>query len=324
VEWRGSAPISAPAQRSYAVGEALVLPAGMTPAQIDDPQGCLAVGKIASAGFHTVFARVREGECAWSMPISFTAKTGRAEFAAVPAARAGARMEPVDLSGVMKNGVTEIFTRGYAEPRSPYCSLAMPDTMLGGWANADGMARIDDAGMRSAGGLLKTGIGVDFATPGGGAPNCLFVSYWKQDAPAAKVALAGRAEGIYLLMAGSTLPQCSRMQHGTVSVTYKDGSSAKLGLRNPENWWPIEQDYFIDDYQFPLDAALPPRVDLRTGNIRLLDLATFKGKGREVPGGAATVLDLALDPAKQLESLTLRTLSNDVVIGLMSATLERP
>jgi hypothetical protein len=36
------------------------------------------------------------------------------------------------------------------------------------------------------------------------------------------------------------------------------------------------------------------------------------------------VLDLALDPAKQLQSLTVRTLANDVVIGLMSATLERP
>ena len=323
VEWRGSAPMSAPAQRSYAVGEALELPAGVPWAQIDDPQGCLVAGKIASAGFHTVFARVREGECAWSMPISFTAKTGRAEFAAVPAARAGARMEPVDLSGVMKNGVTEIFTRGYAEPRSPYCSLAMPDTMLGGWANADGMARIDDAGLRAAGGLLKTGIGVDFATPGGSAPNCLFVSYWKQDAPAAKVALAGRAAGIYLLMAGSTLPQCSRMQHGTVSVTYNNGSSAKLGLRNPENWWPIEQDYLLDDYLFVNEAPLPPRVDLRTGQTRVLDLPSFKGKGRNVPGGAATILHLPLDPAKELASLQVEADLYGVVVGLLGATLVR-
>jgi len=116
----------------------------------------------------------------------------------------------------------------------------------------------------------------------------------------------------------------SRMDNGEVVVTYTDGSSARLALRNPETWWPIEQDYFIDDYQFPLEGALPPRVDLRTGNIRLLNLATFKGEGRAVTGGAATVLDLALDPTKQLQSLTVRTLCNDVVIGLMSATLERP
>jgi hypothetical protein len=64
-------------------------------------------------------------------------------------------------------------------------------------------------------------------------------------------------------------------------------------------------------------------VDLRTGNIRLLDMASFKGKGRKVPGGAATVLDLPLNTTKELKSLTVRTLANEVVIGLMAVTLER-
>jgi hypothetical protein len=114
------------------------------------------------------------------------------------------------------------------------------------------------------------------------------------------------------------------MDNGEVEVAYRDGTSARLALRNPETWWPIEQDYFIDDYQFPMAGSLPPRINLRTGEIRILDLATFKGKGREVAGGAATVLDLALDPSKELRSLTVRTIANDVVIGLMSATLERP
>ena len=67
-------------------------------------------------------------------------------------------------------------------------------------------------------------------------------------------------------------------------VTYADGSSSRLALRNPETWWPIEQDYFIDDFQFPLEGPLPPRVDLKTGKIRILDAGTFKGRGREIPG----------------------------------------
>ena len=57
--------------------------------------------------------------------------------------------------------------------------------------------------------------------------------------------------------------------------------------------------------------------------MRVLDVAQFKGKGGPVSGGAATVLDLPLDPAKELRSLTVRTLANDVVIGLMAVTLER-
>jgi hypothetical protein len=40
-----------------------------------------------------------------------------------------------------------------------------------------------------------------------------------------------------------------------------------------------------------------------------------------VAGGAATLLELPLDPAKELKSITVKALSNDVVIGLMSLTL---
>jgi hypothetical protein len=69
--------------------------------------------------------------------------------------------------------------------------------------------------------------------------------------------------------------------------------------------------------------AGPVRVDLATGKIRVLKMEEFKGKGRAVPGGAATVLDLPLDATKELKSLTVRTLANQVVIGLMSVTLAR-
>jgi hypothetical protein len=55
----------------------------------------------------------------------------------------------------------------------------------------------------------------------------------------------------------------------------------------------------------------------------MLDVTEFKGRGGVVPGGAATVLELTLDPAKELQSLTVRALANEVVIGLMAATLVR-
>jgi len=124
-------------------------------------------------------------------------------------------------------------------------------------------------------------------------------------------------------MAGSTGALQSRFDNGEVIVTYADGSTAKLTLRNPENWWPIDQDYFMDDYAFRRNEPIPPRVDLRTGKIRILDVNNFKGKGGKVSGGAATVLDLPLDPARELKSLTVRALANEVVIGLMSVTLAR-
>jgi len=97
----------------------------------------------------------------------------------------------------------------------------------------------------------------------------------------------------------------------------------RLALNNPVNWWPIDQDYFIDDYAFRRAEPIPPRVDLKTGAVRTVDLAEFKGKGGKISGGAGTVLDLPLDRGRELKSLKVRTLANEVVIGLMSVTLVR-
>ena len=113
----------------------------------------------------------------------------------------------------------------------------------------------------------------------------------------------------------------SQFDNGEVIVTYTDGSAERLALRNPTTWWPIDQDYFIDDFGFRRPEPIPPRVDLKTGQVRIPDVTQFKGKGGTVLGGAATVLDIPLDPEKKLQSFSIRTLANEVVIGLMSATL---
>ena len=42
--------------------------------------------------------------------------------------------------------------------------------------------------------------------------------------------------------------------------------------------------------------------------------------GRSIEGGAGVLLDMPLNPSKELSHLTLETLSNDVVIGLMGVT----
>ena len=92
----------------------------------------------------------------------------------------------------------------------------------------------------------------------------------------------------------------------------------------PDNWWPIDQDYFIGRLSaFRRDEPLPPRVDLKPRADPPAQRETFKGRGGKIPGGAATVLDLPLDPAKPLQSLTVRALANEVVIGLMGLTLQR-
>src|ERR1035437_6264785 len=241
---------------------------------------------------------------------------------------AGEKFEAVSLTPFFNDRVTQIFRNDYRSPRSPFASLAVPKHGLGGWCEPNASFDVDDSGLRSLaaknGGKIILPDGISLATPGeAGAKNIIFTSQWDNYPREVSVPLAGKSSHAFLLMAGSTTAMQSQFDNGEVIVTYTDGSTEKLPLRNPMNWWPIDQDYFIDDFAFRRPEPIPPRVDLRTGKIRILDVETFKGKGGKVSGGAATVLDLPLNPQKELKSLTVHALANEVVIGLMSVTLAR-
>lgn len=238
------------------------------------------------------------------------------------------RLDTVELTAVFNDRVTQIFKHEYLSPRSPFCSLAIPKQGIGSWCHPGETFEVDDSGLRAVaeknGGRLVLPNGIEFQTPGtGDAKNIAFVSQWDNFPREMVVPLTGKASHVYLLMAGSTNSMQSRFDNGEVIVTYVDGSTERLALENPTTWWPIQEDYRIDDFAFRRPEPIPPRVDLKTGKVRVLDLASFKGKGGRIEGGSATVLDLPLQPGQELKSLTVRALANDVVIGLMSATLLR-
>jgi hypothetical protein len=140
------------------------------------------------------------------------------------------------------------------------------------------------------------------------------------------IPLSGNAYEAALLMTGTTNPMQSRMVNGLIRVNYTDGSSDLLELRNPENWWPIEQDYYVDGFAFTTDAPRPIRVSLKSGteipaNYKYTGIKGFSNFGIE--GGAATVLNMYLNKNKTLKNLVLKSVANDVVIGLMGVTLIR-
>jgi hypothetical protein len=241
---------------------------------------------------------------------------------------ASGKFEAVNLAPFFNDRVTQIFRNDYRSPRSPFASLATPDHGIGGWCEPDAGFDVDDSGLRALaatnGGKIILPDGIALATPAKpGAKNIIFTSQWDNYPHEVQVPLAGISSHAFLLMAGSTAAMQSRFDNGEVVVTYTDGTTARLALNNPVSWWPVDQDYFMDDYAFRRDEPIPPRVDLKTGKVRLLDAESFRGKGGKIPGGAATVLDLPLDATKELKSLTVRALANEVVIGLMSVTLAR-
>jgi hypothetical protein len=259
--------------------------------------------------------------------------SGPAHVARAAAARAvavpqNATWDTIDLTSHFNDRVTQIFKNEYRTPRVP-ASLGLPKQGIGGWAGGvNATAEIDDSGLRAAaaqnGGRVTLPGGLPFATPGATeAPNIVFTSLWDNYPDEATIPLSGRARHASLLMAGSTNWMQCHIDNGEVLVTYTDGSTARLALENPTTWWPIDQDYFIDDYQFAHPGPLPTRLLLKSGAVGTLEMNTFKGRGRKVAGGAATVLHLSLDPNKELRSLTVRALSNEVVIGLMAVSLAR-
>jgi len=254
--------------------------------------------------------------------------------------QAGIQQRTVDLSSYFNASVTQIFRNKYLSPRPEGPTLQLPWQGIGDWPHALATADIDDSGLRRIAGTanqISLPQGIHFKTPGGaGEKNILFNSRWDNYPAEKEIPLSGKASHAYFLMAGSTNPMQSQFDNGKVIVTYTDGSSAILILRNPETWWPIQEDYYTDGFAFKLNKPRPPRVHLKTG-LTADDYLNAQGNGvanpdrglieklspepQVIPGGAATVLDLPLDPAKNLKSLRLVTLANDVVIGLMGITL---
>ncbi|MCB0531402.1 MAG: DUF4450 domain-containing protein [Saprospiraceae bacterium] len=241
-----------------------------------------------------------------------------------------ASWEKVPLAEHFNDQVSNIFRHDYASPRVPWPTVQIPLQGVGNWCYPLVDPNIDDTGLRALAGnagAIRLPGGLPFATPGpGDQHNVVFTSQWDNFPESVTIPLSGKARHLYLLMAGSTNPMQCRFDNGMVEVRYADGSVSELTLRNPETWWPIEQDYYFDGFAFASNHALPPRLHLKTGKVPtdFDGYTNLKGfSNRVIDGGAATVLDLPLNPDKILTSLTIKTLANEVVIGLMGATLLR-
>lgn len=321
------------------VGDNLSLSAssGVAFSKLYDPQGVLApcsidkkqlTGKVVGqSGWHTLFILVQQGEMEWWQPVNV-----RIKEEALSAVHPFAQVEPtacetINMDRLFNASVTDIFRNEYLSPRSPYTTLQLPKQGIGEWCHPTLTADIDDTGMRALvrDGMLSTRLGISFRTPAQGA-NIAFTSLWDNYPDSLVVPLSGKASHAYLLMAGSTNHMQCRIANGVVRVHYVDGTSEILELVNPENWCPIEQDFYVDGLAFNLQRPRPYRLHLKSGlvsNNLEKDLSITGVYGRPIDGGAGILLDMPLNQDKELKCLTLETLSNDVVIGLMGISLQK-
>lgn len=237
----------------------------------------------------------------------------------------------VNIDKQMNDSVSQIFKNEYLSPRSPYTTLQTPKQGIGEWCHPTLMANIDHSGIRTMvkDNLFTTPVGLPFrVTSSQIEPNIIFTSLWDNYPTQVEMPLSGKASHIYLLMAGSTNHMQSHIVNGSVTVYYKDGSTEVLNLINPETWAPIEQDFYLDDYAFSSKYPRFYRVSLKTGKVSRnlgeeMNIKSSEVYYRDIDGGAANILDLPLNPNKELDKLELKSVANEVVIGLMGATLLR-
>lgn len=280
-------------------------------------------------GHKTFFIKTKQGAFTWWQPIDiYIIET--ATLAESRKVDAGSDFEKIELTTYFNDHVTNIFKNKYLSPRPKSPTLQLPVHGIGNWAYHSVQVNISDSGLRSMAGIkneIMTSTGIPFQTAGDkGNKNIIFTSMWDNYPDSVIIPLKGNASAAYLLMTGTTNPMQSRLVNGELIFNYTDGSSDVLHLRNPQTWWPIEQDYFVDGFAFTTDAPRPVRISLKTGteipkDYKYIPIRGFSNFG--IDGGAASVLSQPLDEKKQLKNLVLKTIANDLIIGLMSLTLAR-
>ena len=237
------------------------------------------------------------------------------------------RLETVNMDAKWNSNVGDIFKNFYLSPRPKVTTLTIPAHGIGEWCHPEFTANINDVALRRQvkDQVFTTELGIPFRTPAKGR-NIAYTSLWDNYPDAVTIPLQGKASHAYLLMAGSTNHMQSRIDNGQIVVTYTDGTTDTLPLYNPHNWCPIEQDYYEDGLQFHAAQPRPYRLDFASLKVSREHMPMGERYGyqqRDFKAGAAVMLDMPLNAQKQLRDITVRTLSNDVVIGIMGVTLQR-
>ena len=286
--------------------------------QVRDLQGALTEvtrGKstlrarlAARPGHHLVLARTLIGQLPqWTMfRVLITDREGDARRAArTPViAPANAKWQPLDLSRVHNGDIRAIFRQQYLSPRPATVSVRIGVDGYSPWTFAPWKLAVPEIDLSRTSGQVVTPQGARFS-PIDPARNIAFTSLWDNWPSSIALPVNQRAKAMWMLVAGSTNPMQTQIANAVLRFRYADGVEETLELVPPLNFWSLcplgGRDYSYSRDGFSLPKAAPPTVQLGN-NCRAMVLSWVL---RDEP----------------LSSLTLEALSQEVVIGLMAASL---
>lgn len=149
--------------------------------------------------------------------------------------------------------------------------------------------------------------------------NIAFTSQWDNWPNHITVPVNRKGEAVWLLVCGSSNPMQCGIANAELRMRYVDGVVEKLELVHPQNYWTLCQ-----------LATTPSGPGQDTRNYYNYERDGFclpKNPPAMVALGRncnANLLNWRLRPGVALESVTLETLSMEVVVGLMGVTVMNP
>ena len=291
-----------------------------------DPQGVLKSAKLengsvvgiltTNAGNHLVFGLAQVGEarqwCLFKLQVTDAVADRYLAGKTKVEVPANARWQGIDMQPVLNGDIRTIYQQQYLSPRPNTCSLRLATDGYSTWQQVLGkgphVPEIDLTAVPSltdGKGHLLAGKNVPFLWSGG-KNNIAFTSQWDNWPEQITVPVNATGDAVWFLLCGTTNPMEVRIANAELRLKYADGVVEKVELIPPLNFWTLCPFGGVD-YDYERDAFALPKVP--PASVQL---------GQNCRG---IVLPWRLRPGVALESVTLKTLSQEVVIGLMGVTV---
>ncbi len=289
-----------------------------------DPEGALDHGQISdgaitgtwstNAGDHEVFGLTETGDAKQWRIFKIHVTDVKADQLLADKTNsdvsAGAQFTPVDMRSHLNGDIREIYHQEYVSPRPNTCSLRIGIDGYSSWQSYKGGPgpKIDLANVSTLldpSGRLLAGNGVPFQFSAE-QKNIAFTSRWDNWPKTVEVAVNQKGNAAWLLICGTTNPMEVRIPNAELRMKYADDVVEKLEITPPFNFWTLcpfagnDYDYRRDGFSLP---KIPPTTVQLGTNCR------------------AVLLNWRLRPGVTLQSVTLETLSTEVVVGLMGVTI---
>lgn len=300
---------------------------------IHDPQHILEKEQITAegaelslkeiSGHHICFLEYKEEDAHYYQLVelelsSTVAENRQKEREKLVPALKGEKYIPIDIQEHLFADVRTIFRQSYVSPKPQGVCLTIGTDGFSPWTFpywGKGAPEIGLNEQQLSKRTLETPSGIPFLW-NGGRKNVAFTALWDNWPTKITVPIGEKAKRIYLLLIGSSNPMQCHIANAVLQLTYIDGTREELEVENPRNFWSLcgyegegqiadqagtnDYDYAADSYCLP---EIPPEVVQLGKNCR------------------GVVLSWELLADKILESVTLETLSQEVVIGLSGITL---